>query len=190
MTETRWKKAGAVFSNTVLVLLTAIALLLAFFLLQSRLTGTDPTLAGYRVCIVMSGSMEPAVKVGSVVVVQPLAAEEVQPGDIITYRGESSGTLTTHRVDHLDTANGLQFYTKGDANDALDPLPVPVRQLAGRVALTVPYLGYLLAYARTREGLAALFGLAALIVAGGLIRNCMVEKKQRKQNAGGEVASK
>ena len=51
MTETRWKKAGAVFSNTVLVLLTAIALLLAFFLLQSRLTGTDPCLLYTSRCV-------------------------------------------------------------------------------------------------------------------------------------------
>ncbi|MGB4126381.1 MAG: signal peptidase I, partial [Dethiobacteria bacterium] len=98
MSATRWRKAGAVLSGAVTILLIAMVLLLAFFLLQSRLTGTEPSIVGHKIYIVMSGSMEPAVKMGGVVVVQPLPAEEVQPGDIITFRGENSRSLTTHRV--------------------------------------------------------------------------------------------
>jgi len=173
-----------------MALLAALALLLAFFLLESRLTGAEPSIAGYKICIVMSGSMEPAVKVGSVAVVKHLAAEEVRPGDIITFRGEYGGGLTTHRVDYVETENGLLFYTKGDANEALDPLPVKAQQLVGRVAFTVPGLGYLFAYTRTREGLIILFGLAVLIAAGGPVRSCLAGKERRKQTANEEVAAK
>lgn len=190
MTRTRWKKASTAFSNTVLALLIALALLLALFLLQSRFAGGEPSLGGYRLCFIRSGSMEPAVKVGSAVLVQPRAAEDIRAGDIITFRSASSGAFITHRVDHIDAGNGLLFYTKGDANNVQDPMPVMGRQLVGKVALTVPYLGYLLACAGSREGLLALFALAALILAGGLIRTYTAGKKQRKQNAGGEVAAK
>lgn len=189
MRKNRWKKTGAIIGNTVVVLLVAVALLLAFTLLQSRLNGGEPTIAGHRICIVLSGSMEPALKVGSIVVVQPLAAEEVQPGDIITYRGASGSSLTTHRVDHLDTADGLFFYTKGDANSVLDPAPVPAGRLVGRVIFTLPYAGYLVAYTRSREGLLALSALAALIIAAGLIDRSRSEKNGRKHNSGGEVAA-
>lgn len=188
MTKNRCKRTGAIISNTILVILFVVALLLGFTLLQSRLTGNEPALAGYRICIVMSGSMEPAVPVGSAVVVQPLAAEKVKPGDIITFRSENSGSLTTHRVARLDTAGGL-FYTKGDANSAIDPTPVPAERLVGRVALTLPYAGYLLAYTRSREGLLALFALAMLIVAGGLLGRYTGKQKTRQQNIGGEVAA-
>ena len=75
MAANRWRKIGAVFNRAVMALLAALALLLAFFLLQSRLTGAEPSIAGCKICIVMSGSMEPAVKVGSVAVVRHLAAE-------------------------------------------------------------------------------------------------------------------
>ena len=189
MTGNRWEKAGAIISNTILVLLITVALLLAFVLLQSRLEGGEPSIAGHRICIVLSGSMEPAVKVGSIVVVQPLAAEAVQPGDIITFRGANSSSLVTHRVDHLDTANSLFFYTKGDANSVLDPAPVPAERLVGRVVFTLPYAGYLLAYTRSREGLLALLALAALLIAAGLIRRSSGEKKGRKHNASKEVTA-
>lgn len=189
MSATRWRKAGAVLSGAVTILLIAMALLLAFFLLQSRLTGTEPSIVGHKIYIVMSGSMEPAVKMGGVVVVQPLPAEEVQPGDIITFRGENSRSLTTHRVVSTETENGLLFYTKGDANESLDPLPVKAQQLVGKVVLTVPYLGYPFAFIRTRAGLVTLFSLVVLIVAGRLIRSYLVEKQQLKETDSEEVVA-
>jgi signal peptidase len=182
-----WKKAGGVVGKSVMIGLTAIALLLTLFLLQSKLTGTEPAIAGHKIYIVMSGSMEPAVQVGSIVVVRPLPAEEILPEDIITFRSDHSPNVTTHRVHHLESEKGLLFHTKGDANEVLDPLPVPARLLVGKVVLTVPYLGYLFAYTRTREGLMVLLGLAALIVAGELVHTCVVAKRQRQQNEGGEV---
>ncbi|NLA12564.1 MAG: signal peptidase I [Firmicutes bacterium] len=189
MQKNRWRKAGSIIGSAVAVLFVAVALFLGYAFVQSKLTGSEPAVAGYRICYVMSGSMEPALKVGSAVVVQSLAAEEVRPGDIITYRSNNGSTLTTHRVERLDTTSGLLFYTKGDANKIADPLPVTEQQLVGKVALTVPYLGYLLAYAGTREGLLVLLALAVLIIAGGLIRTYKVEKMQYIRNAGGGVAA-
>lgn len=192
MTTNRWVKARVMLGNTITVLFSAVALLLAIFLLQSRLTGTEPSIAGYRFFYIRSGSMEPAVKMGSLVVVQPLEAEDVRQGDVITYRSENGGSLTTHRVDHLTSGGeGLPFfYTRGDANTIPDPQPVQPRQLVGRVALTVPYLGYLLGYIHTREGLAILFGLAVLIVVSGLIRSCLTGKQKCSPADDGEVRAK
>ena len=95
MTANRWKRAGAAVTKSIVVLLTATAVLLTFFLLQSKLTGSEPAVFGHKIYIVMSGSMEPAVALGSLVAVRPLPAKEVAPGDIITYRSEHSGSLTT-----------------------------------------------------------------------------------------------
>lgn len=177
MAGKRWKRTTNILGNILLVFMTAAALLLAVVILQSRLTGREPALAGYRPYIVMSGSMEPALPVGGLVVVRPLAAEKIQRGDIITYRsGENS--LTTHRVDRLETDGGRRFITKGDANNAPDPAPVQPSQVVGKVALTVPYLGYLLYYIRTREGLTALLALAVLIIAAGLVRKQTLSRKE------------
>jgi signal peptidase len=186
----RWKKAGALMGKSILVLLTAAALLLTFFLLKSKLTGTEPAVAGHKIYIVMSGSMEPALQVGSIVLVRPLAAEEIRPGDIVTFRNQYSPDVVSHRVHHVEEEeNGLLFYTKGDANEVLDPLPVPARLLVGKVVLTVPYLGYLFAYARSREGQMLLLGLAVLITAGELARVYLAAKRQGQRAGGGKVNS-
>ncbi len=184
MNSDGFKAAGAYVTKSLTVLLTLVALLLAGFLLQSKLTGTEPAIAGCKLYIVMSGSMEPALKVGSIVGVKPLAPEEVRPGDIVTFRSEHNSSVTTHRVNRVEAdENGLLFYTKGDANEVEDPSPVEPRHLIGKVVLTVPYVGYLFAYARTPQGARTLFGLAVLTVAGELAYNLLTSKKQNKQAA-------
>lgn len=184
MNSGRLKEVGAYVTKSVTGLLTAVALLLVFFLLQSKVAGTEPAIAGHKIYIVMSGSMEPALKVGSIVVVKPLDPEEIRPGDIITFRSEHNSSVTTHRVNRVEAdENGLLFYTKGDANEVEDPSPVEPRHLIGKVVLTVPYVGYLFAYARTPQGARTLFGLAVLVVAGELVYNFMTGKKQSRRAA-------
>jgi signal peptidase len=183
MNVARVRQVGAYIAKSVTMTLTVVALLLMFSLVQSKLAGREPAIAGCKIYIVMSGSMEPAIKVGSMVAVRPLEPEEVQPGDIITFRSERGSTVATHRVSRVDTENGLLFYTKGDANDIEDPSPVDPRNLVGKVVLTVPHLGYMFAYARTPQGAGVLFGLAALVVGGELLYNYMAGKKHRDQAA-------
>lgn len=171
MGAARWKKIGTVVSRVFISILTLTALLFTFYLLQSKFSGGEPAILGHKIYIVMSGSMEPAIETGSLVAVRLLPAEEIQPGDVITYHSDHSANLTTHRVHHLELDDGLLFYTKGDANNALDPLPVEGRQVVGKVALTVPKAGYLFAYTRTRRGQMIIFSLAALTVAVELVRS-------------------
>ncbi|MFY9385524.1 MAG: signal peptidase I [Dethiobacteria bacterium] len=188
MAENLWQKTAQLINTITFILLIAAAFLLAFFLLRGKLTGAGPSIAGYKLFTVMSGSMEPAVKVGSVVVVQPLPPEAVQPGDIITYRSETGRNFITHRVARINSEGALLFYTMGDANEALDPLPAQARQLVGKVALSVPYLGYLLFFFRTRAGLMLLCCLAVLFIAGELIRTILLREKKGLHSAGEEVA--
>ena len=93
--------------------------------------------------VVMSGSMEPAIPVGSLVAVVPALPEAVGIGDVITYR--LPDRLVTHRVVAVASADGAPvFTTKGDANLDPDPAPIrPVRSL-GRVVTTVPAIGYVI----------------------------------------------
>ena len=119
---------------------------------------------GYEVLIVQSGSMEPAIWTGSVVVVR--AQERYDVGDIITFgTGGTDQIPTTHRIT-ADTlqAGQLAYLTKGDANDAPDPQPVPITAVRGRVVLSIPILGYLLDFARQPIGFALLIGVPALVI--------------------------
>lgn len=103
---------------------------------------------------VVSGSMEPAIPVGSVVVVEPVDPAALRYGDVVTYKSpESAGTVVTHRV--LEVSGPLDarlFRTKGDANDEADLELVPAESVIGRVRFHLPYAGYLADLVRTRRG--------------------------------------
>src|SRR3989344_7094007 len=79
-----------------------------------------PITGNYKLFIVQSGSMEPEILTGSVVVVKPSSSYKI--GDIITFGPVPKGKLpTTHRIVESRTENNLTFYsTKGDANISKD----------------------------------------------------------------------
>jgi len=125
------KKLWKVISTLVVVILVALAVLLA-----------GVRLVGLRPFAVLSGSMEPAYHVGSLIYVKSCAPEKVRVGDPITFILDENLTVATHRVVSIDAEN-QHFYTKGDANDAADGAPVCFQNLIGRPVFTIPYLGYL-----------------------------------------------
>ncbi len=115
---------------------------------------------GWRLDVVTSGSMEPELKTGSLVMTRPVSPQEVVVGDIIVFspNGVTLGeTGVIHRVIGIKEASPLYFKTKGDANDSPDPFMVPARNLVGRIWFKVHYAGYFIALLRTPWGF--LFGL-------------------------------
>lgn len=122
---------------------------------------------GWRTEIVLSGSMEPAIQTGSIVVARPVAPGEIHEGDVIMFASLAGHSLTTHRVIKVEErSDGFRFSTKGDANKNADITPVVPSQLVGMIVLTVPYLGYLISFIKTPLGLILCLGvpLAILII--------------------------
>lgn len=126
---------------------------------------TAPRLMGYDVYAIVSGSMEPAIPTGSLVYARQTAPEDVAPEDVIVFRGgQDGGAVITHRVVE-DRPETRAFITKGDANTANDIYPVPYEHVLGRVALSVPALGYFLPAVSTLGGKLSLLGVLAAAVA-------------------------
>ena len=127
-----------------------------------------PITGNYQIKVVQSGSMEPSIKVGSVVVVKP--SESYEAGDVITYEGgfrdERGGRIpVTHRIVEKKTEGGsLAYVTKGDANDDPDNRVVRERQIIGKVLFDVPYMGYIVEAARKPYGFLAIIIIPAAII--------------------------
>jgi signal peptidase len=116
--------------------------------------------------VVLSGSMEPTISTGDVVIVGDVAAEAVASGDVITFQREGESVPTTHRVVSVtSTAEGISFTTKGDANEEADPEPVTPDRLVGRVTFIVPVIGYVVQFVDTPLG----FGLLVVLPFGLLV---------------------
>ncbi|MFC2041504.1 signal peptidase I [Chloroflexota bacterium] len=119
---------------------------------------------GWRVDAVLTGSMEPELKVGSLVVTRPVEPETIVVGDIITFRPVSVGeNLITHRVISIGQSSSLYFETKGDANNKPDPFTVPAQNLEGKICFHTPSWGYFTEFLKTP------FGFLFAIVIPGII---------------------
>ena len=102
-----------------------------------------PQLFGIKNYIVISGSMEPIIHTGSVVYIDE-KEQNIGINDIIAYQ-LSDGTKVVHRVISIDT--------KGDANETQDLSPVPFTNVMGRFVVAIPYLGFVLAWIKTKQGI-------------------------------------
>ena len=114
---------------------------------------------GHPVFIIRSGSMTPTIPVGGAVVLDQPPPSDIQVGDVVTLRLDG-GAIFTHRVTRLVSLGGVTHVeTKGDANHAVDPSLTPVDHIVGRVSLTLPVVGFLMA------GLAVPVGFATVLLA-------------------------
>lgn len=124
-------------------------------------------LFGVRPLVVISGSMEPSIPVGSVVFTAQVPASEVKEGSIVTVDRPRNLGLVTHRlVTSVEQSPGTyEFTLKGDANSKEDPEPYKVITV-GKYVWHIVGLGYLAAFLQSQSGLiiAAAIGLALLAV--------------------------
>lgn len=124
---------------------------------------------------VYTGSMEPAIPVGSIVVIKPVDPEALKIGDIICFK-LSEPTSITHRIFNV-TDEG--FTTKGDANEDPDQWIVKKENVIGKVILTIPFIGYIGYFVRTPIGFILLIILPASLIIILEIRNIIKELRKK-----------
>ncbi len=160
----------------------ALLAVLVFFLVQSKMHGGIPMIFGHRMFVVLSGSMQPTFGPGSLVLVRPVEAEAIEKGDIITFGGSRGGNPTTHRVVDIAEEGSLKFVTRGDANSADDPNPVPAKSVVGKVTGSVPLVGYLVSLFWTRQYLIFMVFIPSACVI--LLELCNIFRYMREKERG------
>lgn len=151
-----------------------------------------PITGNYKVFVVLSGSMQPEIKMGSVVMVKPHSTSSGQAdykiGDIITF-GEISKTKTptTHRIVEMRAVEGKYLYTtKGDANNAPDQNEVNQDKVIGKVLFDIPYVGYAVAEARKPIGFTIIIVVPAVIIVYDEIKKIISEIKNKNKKTSDE----
>lgn len=95
----------------------------------------------YQMIAIGSDSMNPVYYKGDAIIYKKTNAEDVKIGDILTF--SNSGILVTHRVINIKEESGkLYFETKGDNNNAVDPVLINEENVVGIVKYVVKYVGY------------------------------------------------
>jgi signal peptidase len=154
-----------------------ISILIVIVLLVPAVIYVAPFLVGGSFSsVVMGGSMEPTIHVGSIVIVRKVKPEDVRVGDIIAFKTGESKTI--HRVIEKVVENGsFYFRTKGDANEDPDPWVVKPEDVLGELQLTIPYYGYLIWFAQTPFGIVLFILVPAIILIANEVRNILKRRK-------------
>lgn len=131
------KSTPVIFAGVIIVF--AFLVLMPMVTHESHYAIADPT-----------DSMYPVIHPGSLLLVSHINTSQVKNGTIIVFNAPwDNGTLYAHQVISVTHLNGVTYYTtKGVNNPAKDPLPVPSNDVVGKVALAIPYLGYILIYSK------------------------------------------
>ncbi len=156
-----------------IAVIAAVALLLVISII--------PITGNFKVLTVLSGSMEPAIHTGSVVLVKP--ATNYQIGDIITF-GKIGKTQTpiTHRINDIRIQEGKPIYiTKGDANNAPDTKEITQAEIHGKVLFSLPFAGYAVDFARKPIGFLLIIIIPAVAIIFDEARKIYAELKKKKE---------
>lgn len=146
---------------------------------------------GSKALIVRSGSMQPAINVGDLIVVQlqnnlasPVNGNfpKYKVGEIVAFKSEKNPKVfTSHRIASSQFKEGkISYGTKGDANDAPDKNLVTEENIVGKKLIVIPYIGKLLAFAKSKTGFAAVVITPALLVI--FFEIVSIFKEIRRQN--------
>ncbi len=116
-----------------------------------------------RTYTVVSASMEPAIKTGSVAITKPIDPKLLKVGDIVAFTSPYNPKDTIlHRIESIKSTDPLRFSTKGDNNNDPDQWDLPEAGIKGRYLFSIPFLGIVSAFIRKPLGFSLLIGLPAL----------------------------
>ena len=159
--------------------LVALVVIVALLLVGARLTGL-------QVFTVLSGSMEPAYHVGSLIYVKDVDPFELESGDVITFMLDEN-TVATHRIVEVvpdeEDDSVVRFRTKGDANENVDGSLVHYKNVIGSPVFTIPYLGYAVSYIQNPPGTYVAISAGAILLLLVFLPDLFDGDKKKKKDA-------
>lgn len=151
-----------------------------------------PRITGAQTYTVLTGSMEPSIAPGALVVVAPTPADQLVAGDVITFQPYSGDpTVVTHRITgiYYDMSGQMRIYTQGDANNVADDWALVPEQVRGTLWYSVPQLGRVNVLMTGETRVVAIAVVASgLIVYAGWMFGSGLRDRAREKKAGEQVA--
>lgn len=148
---------GACFIKMKFIVSTCIILILIIFL------------PNFKVFSVVSGSMEPAIKNGSFVIVK--RSSTYRTNDLITFKNSQGTDIVTHRIIKIEQSQGKYLvFTKGDNNANIDGAAIKPEDVIGKVVLVLPLAGKVTSIVSSQKLLPITFYIPSGLLFGTLIR--------------------
>ena len=159
-----------------------VAIILIFSLTLQKIIFKDdvPSILGYKILQVMSGSMSGEFETEDTIIIRQIKNEsEIKIGDIITFKVDEN-TLVTHRVvEIVKNENDTEYVTKGDANNSVDTQKVKFKDIEGKYLFKTIILGKIIKIIQSPIGINFVLILPVLIIAIIVIND---KDKENKKN--------
>ena len=135
------EKIKKIFSILIYIILIPIIIYNIMLIIQAAKNPNEtPSVAGIKTFVIISGSMEPELKIGDIVIIQKCEKSDLKEGDIISYR--SGQSIITHRINKIIQKNdSIQYETKGDNNNISDRTYVKFDDIEGKLVQKVSNVG-------------------------------------------------
>ena len=153
-------KAGRIVLRAVLILVISLTLGLTVYTWNAKrmMHNELPMPFGVGASVVLTGSMEPTLRVNDLVVVK--RADEYNVGDIVVF--QQGNQLIIHRIIDKNDEEA-KITTKGDANN-IDDGQIPVSAVKGKYSFRVPFVGLIVKGLKTVPGIIIVLGLSAFLM--------------------------
>ncbi|RNB87763.1 signal peptidase I [Brevibacillus fluminis] len=137
-----------------------------------------PGVAKWRFLSVLTGSMEPTLQAGDLIVVERYGTTEPRPGEIVTFwEDQAHQSVITHRI--VQRLHNGYLQTKGDANVVKDGGWTAPDRVVGRMVAVIPHLASIYHFLQKPAVL--------LSMIAGLIASGIYSKRRLKQTKMGEL---
>ena len=140
------KKFFLTLTNIISVLLIAASVVILCLVVFTK-QGETPSLGGYTVFRITTGSMKPSYDTDTLILVKKTDPSEIQVGDVISFYSSDpalDGAVNTHRVTKIEQdGTEWKYTTKGDANNVPDQYGTDSEALIGKVVASSLILGKL-----------------------------------------------
>ena len=175
--------------NCIIYIVLAIFVVALVYVFAARITGKTPKIFGYGILRVQSGSMEPHLQVGDVILIKETDAAKLQKGDVITYNGtqdDLAGKLVTHQIvsEPYQESGRYYFTTQGTAQGAPPDPEIDDTQIVGKVLCVIPLLSSLMDFFSHWYGYAAIILLLLVAFGSELINMIIMIREDKKEKKG------
>lgn len=134
-----------------------------------------PYIFGYKPLVVLTGSMEPTFKTGSIIYYKHASREQIKEGDIITFKFGDS--VVSHRVHKIE---GNLYETKGDANNTVDAQKTEYNNILGKdLQMCIPYLGFYVKY--INDNIYLLIIVVVILILDFILSNLKTKEKEQNE---------
>ena len=166
------------YTGALVTVLLILAVAVCVYMVIQVLSHGYVNIGGFMMFRVVTGSMEPTISTGALLVTRETVIEEIARGDIICFRTQEAeiwGKIVTHRVIDIQNAmdGSLLLQTRGDANLAADGFYVTAENLVGKVIWYTgekDMLSSVFAFFTNKIGFLACIVIPCLLLAGLILR--------------------